>query len=148
MAAQETPSVQAKTPAQTAKPYGTAAAAAEKAKKSTKAPPKAEEDKPSPEEALKAVEKLETKTKAVNANNIARVANSQISANDEKLLPLMSLKTGKPIEKFPATSKDIEKLSVTTVDAILNALDADRAGAEPVKKEKLRVQIGLKPNPA
>ncbi|KAK5747091.1 hypothetical protein LTR17_000223 [Elasticomyces elasticus] len=148
MAGQETPSAPAKTPAQTAKPYGTAAAAAEKAKKSTKAPPKAEEDKPSPEEALKAVEKLETKTKAVNANNIARVANSQLTASDEKLLPLMSLKTGKPIEKFPATSKDIEKLSVTTVDAILNALDADRAGAEPIKKEKLRVQIGLKPNPA
>ncbi|KAK4895704.1 hypothetical protein LTR27_006185 [Elasticomyces elasticus] len=142
MAAQETPSAPAKTPAQTAKPYGTAAAAAEKAKKATKAPPKAEEDKPSPEEALKAVEKLETKTKA------ARVANSQLTANDEKLLPLMSLKTGKSIEKFPATSKDIEKLSVTTVDAILNALDADRAGAEAIKKEKLRVQIGLKPNPA
>jgi len=45
-----------------------------------------------------------------NANNIARVANSQLTANDEKLLPLVSLKTGKPMEKFPATSKDIEKL--------------------------------------
>lgn len=46
-----------------------------------------------------------------NANNIARVANSQLTSNDEKLHPLMSLKTGKPLEKFPATSKDIDKLS-------------------------------------
>ena len=62
--------------------------------------------------------------------------------------PLVSIKNGQPIEKFPSTSKDIEKLSLTQVDAILNALEADRAGNEATKKEKLRVQIGLKPTPA
>ena len=46
-----------------------------------------------------------------NANNIARVANSQLTSSDEKLHPLVSLKTGKPIEKFPGTSKEIEKLT-------------------------------------
>jgi len=59
----------------------------------------------------KAIEKLETKTKAVNANNVARVANSQLTSNDEKLHPLMSLKTGKTLDKFPDTSKDIQKLT-------------------------------------
>ena len=83
-----------------------------------------------------------------NANNIARVANSQLTSNDEKLQPMMSLKTGKPIEKFPTTSKDIEKLSLTLVDTMLNALEADRTGSEATKKERLRVQIGLKATPA
>ncbi|KAK1018462.1 hypothetical protein LTR54_001348 [Friedmanniomyces endolithicus] len=138
-------STPAKTPAQMAKPYGTAAAAA--ASKAKKAEPAAPESA-AQNDSTKAIEKLEIKTKAVNANNIARVANSQLTANDEKLLPLVSLKTGKPMEKFPATSKDIEKLGLTYVDAILNGLEADRAGNEAVKKERLRLQIGLKPNPA
>jgi heme-binding NEAT domain protein len=59
----------------------------------------------------KAIEKLETRTKAVNANNVARVANSHLTTNDEKLHPLVALKTGKPLEKFPETSKDIAKLT-------------------------------------
>ncbi len=68
------------------------------------------------DDASKALEKLEIKTKAVNANNVARVANSQLTSNDEKLHPLVSLKTGKAIEKFPGTSKDIEKLTCTFSD--------------------------------
>ena len=83
-----------------------------------------------------------------NANNIARVANSQLSSNSEKLQPLMSLKTNKPIEKFPATSKDINGLTLTMLDAMLNALEADRTGSEATKRERLRVQIGLKSSPA
>jgi hypothetical protein len=38
--------------------------------------------------------------------------------------------------------------TVINVDNMLNALDADRTGNEATKREKLRVQIGLKPNPA
>ncbi|GAB7350988.1 hypothetical protein MBLNU459_g1484t2 [Dothideomycetes sp. NU459] len=118
---------------------------------------------------VKLVEKLETKTKAVNANNISRVANSQLVSGDDKLHPLLSLKTGRAIERFPETPNGISKLSgtscavrlaaagnadisslraVTLVDAILNALEADRSGREQEKRERLRVQIGLKPNPA
>jgi hypothetical protein len=37
---------------------------------------------------------------------------------------------------------------VIQVDNILNALEADRTGNEAAKREKLRLQIGLKPNPA
>jgi hypothetical protein len=39
-------------------------------------------------------------------------------------------------------------LVVVNVDNMLNALDAERSGSEAAKREKLRVQIGLKPNPA
>lgn len=63
------------------------------------------------EDPAKAIEKLETRTKAVNANNVARVANSQLTSSDEKLHPLVSLKTNKPLEKFPETSKDLAKLT-------------------------------------
>ncbi|OBW64951.1 hypothetical protein D6C84_04383 [Aureobasidium pullulans] len=97
---------------------------------------------------VRMIEKLETKTKAVNANNIARVANSQLTNADEKLHPLLSLKNGRTLEKFPDTSKALAKLSVTVVDAMLSALEADRTGNEMEKREKLRLQIGLKPNPA
>ncbi|KAK5166452.1 uncharacterized protein LTR77_007995 [Saxophila tyrrhenica] len=100
------------------------------------------------DDASKALEKLETKTKAVNANNVARVANSHLTSNEEKLQPLLSLKTGKAIEKFPGTSKDIDKLSLTMVDSILNNLEADRTGSEATKREKLRIQIGLRAHPA
>lgn len=59
----------------------------------------------------KAIEKLETRTKAVNANNVARVANSHLTSNDAKLNPLVSLKTGKPLDKFPESSAGIAKLT-------------------------------------
>ncbi|THY75433.1 hypothetical protein D6C87_07142 [Aureobasidium pullulans] len=112
---------------------------------------------------VRMIEKLETKTKAV-------VANSQLTNADEKLHPLLSLKNGRTLEKFPDTSKALAKLSgelisyspylismlrllivvdvVTVVDAMLSALEADRTGNEMEKREKLRLQIGLKPNPA
>lgn len=61
----------------------------------------------------KAIEKLEIRTKAVNANNVARVANSQLTSSEEKLHPLVSLKTGKTLDKFPETSKDLSKLTRT-----------------------------------
>ncbi|KAK6440823.1 hypothetical protein LTR95_002950 [Oleoguttula sp. CCFEE 5521] len=96
----------------------------------------------------KAIEKLETRTKAVNANNIARVANSQLTSSDEKLLPLVSLKTGKPLENFPTTSKGLEKLNLVHIDQFLTALEAERSGGEAKRRETLRVQIGLKASPA
>jgi len=34
------------------------------------------------------------------------------------------------------------------LDSMLNQLEADRAGNEAAKREKLRLQIGLKVNPA
>ncbi|KAG8628414.1 hypothetical protein KVT40_004287 [Elsinoe batatas] len=118
------------------------------AKTPSKAPSVAGSSAAAKEDPVEALKKLETKTKTVNANNVARVANSQLVSADEKLHPLLSLKTGKAIDKFPATPQDIGKLSVTVIDAILSTLDADRTGKEEEKRERLRVQIGLKANPA
>ncbi|KAF2153423.1 hypothetical protein K461DRAFT_293687 [Myriangium duriaei CBS 260.36] len=113
-----------------------------------KAPSVAPSSAAAKEDPAEAIKKLEIKTKAVNANNVARVANSQLVSADDKLHPLVSIKTGKAIDKFPSTPKDVSKLSVTVVDAILNTLEADRTGKEDDKRERLRIQIGLKPNPA
>lgn len=46
-----------------------------------------------------------------NANNVARVANSQLVSADDKLHPLLSLKNGRTLEKFPETPKALAKLS-------------------------------------
>lgn len=46
-----------------------------------------------------------------NANNIARVQNSHLRTADAKLHSLVSLKTNKPIEGFPSTAKEVQKLT-------------------------------------
>jgi hypothetical protein len=71
----------------------------------------------------KAIEKLETRTKAVNTNNVARVANSHLISSDAKLHPLVSLRTGKPLEKFPDTSAGLTKLTCKFFFFLLLCLD-------------------------
>ncbi|KAF2766676.1 hypothetical protein EJ03DRAFT_329823 [Teratosphaeria nubilosa] len=141
-----------KTPGQTAKPLGSSNTPAAKTspqatKKmgnvSTESVNGVARDDPA-----KAVEKLEIRLQAINTNNVARVANSHLANADDKLHPLVGLKTGKAIDKFPATSKDIPKLGLGHLDAILHALDADRTGSEETRREMLRLQLGLKPTPA
>ncbi|GAB7360549.1 hypothetical protein MBLNU230_g0434t1 [Neophaeotheca triangularis] len=100
------------------------------------------------DDVVRAVEKLETRSKALNSNNVARVANSWLNSHDDKLHTMYSLKTGKPLDKFPPTSRDIAKLNLPAVDLMLNHLDADRTGSEEAKKERLRLQFGLRPTPA
>ncbi|KAI7285416.1 hypothetical protein KC345_g1739 [Hortaea werneckii] len=136
------------TPAQTAKPYGTAAKnAASSVTKKAESHATEQATDIANDDTVKAIEKLETRIKAVNANSIARVANSQMTDPEEKLHPLLSLKTGKPIEKFPPTPASISKLGLTQIDTLLNTLDADRSGNEDAKRERLRLQVGLKPKP-
>ncbi|KAI6826021.1 hypothetical protein KC332_g4910 [Hortaea werneckii] len=136
------------TPAQTAKPYGTAAKnAASSVTKKAESHATEQASDIANDDTVKAIEKLETRIKAVNANSIARVANSQMTDPEEKLHPLLSLKTGKPIEKFPPTPASISKLGLTQIDSLLNTLDADRSGNEEAKRERLRLQVGLKPKP-
>ncbi|KAF2140194.1 uncharacterized protein K452DRAFT_299580 [Aplosporella prunicola CBS 121167] len=94
------------------------------------------------------LEKLDTRLRATNHNNVARIANSHLVSADDHLHVLHSLKTNRPIERFPSTPKDIAKLTDTLVDAMLLALDADRMGTKESKAERLREHIGLRANPA
>ncbi|KAF1991156.1 hypothetical protein K402DRAFT_450787 [Aulographum hederae CBS 113979] len=90
---------------------------------------------PKKDDVEKKLRDLDLRTKAVNTNNIARVENSHLISADDKLHVLYSLKTNKPIERFPATPKDITKLTDTLVDAMLLALEADRTGSKEAKIE-------------
>ncbi|KAF2090712.1 hypothetical protein K490DRAFT_53676 [Saccharata proteae CBS 121410] len=94
------------------------------------------------------INQIETRQKAINHNNVARVANSHLTSAADDLHVLHSLKTAKPIDRFPGTAKDIVKLSDTLVDAMLLALEEERKGTRDQKVERLRVQFGLKANPA
>ncbi|CAD0112261.1 unnamed protein product, partial [Aureobasidium uvarum] len=96
--------------------------------KQAKAPAAAGSEK----DPVRMIEKLDIKTKAV-------VANSQLVSADDKLHPLLSLKNGRPLTSF----RDAKGVGEAE-----RALEADRDGNEMMKREKLRLQIGLKPNPA
>ncbi|KAK4501419.1 hypothetical protein PRZ48_007228 [Zasmidium cellare] len=100
------------------------------------------------DDTVKAIEKIETRQKAINSNNVARVANSHITDPEAKLTPLVSIKTGKALDKFPETSKDIQKLTLVQINEILSQLDTERTGSEQARRERLRQQIGLKAIPA
>ncbi|KAI7201992.1 hypothetical protein KC316_g5518 [Hortaea werneckii] len=138
------------TPAQTAKPYGTAAknAASPVTKKAESHATEQAADIAN-DDTVKAIEKLEARIKAVYvmASCLGKASNSQMTDPEEKLHPLLSLKTGKPIEKFPPSPASISKLGLTQIDTLLNTLEADRSGNEDAKRERLRLQIGLKPKP-
>ena len=41
-----------------------------------------------------------------------------------------------------------DREAVVQLDQMLTGLEADRSGNEAAKREKLRLQVGLKPNPA
>ncbi|EON63016.1 hypothetical protein W97_02242 [Coniosporium apollinis CBS 100218] len=102
---------------------------------------------PGKEEIKDRLNRQENRTKAVNTNNIARVTNSQLTSADEKLQPLYSLKTNRPLDNFPPTAKNISRLSDIQLDAMLSGLEADRTGSKEQKVERLRMHLGLKPNP-
>ncbi|KAJ9639964.1 hypothetical protein H2201_006866 [Coniosporium apollinis] len=120
---------------------------------------------PGKEEIKDRLNRQENRTKAVNTNNIARIANSQLTSADEKLQPLYSLRTNRPLDHFPTTAKGISKLSGvfnyhlgpcvevlnrdtdSMLDAMLLGLEAERTGNKEQKVERLRMHLGLKPNP-
>jgi len=76
----------------------------------TKSPAVADSHSPI-KDAEKTFKDLETKVKAININNIARTANSHLVSADEKLHPLVSLKTARAIDRFPDTPTGLSKLS-------------------------------------
>ncbi|OCK82180.1 hypothetical protein K432DRAFT_403132 [Lepidopterella palustris CBS 459.81] len=99
------------------------------------------------DELAQRLEKLETRINAINVNNIARVASCRLRSAFDQLHVLHSLKTGRPIENYPTSPKEIAKLSDTLVDAMLLALEAEGTGTKEQKMERLRMQMGLTPKP-
>jgi hypothetical protein len=76
-------------------------------------------------------------------NAIVRVQNCHVASADDQLDPLFSLKTNKPIKKFPRNSAAIRSIDSAGLNAILTELGIDIVGTQAEKRRKLRVAIGL-----
>lgn len=93
-------------------------------------------------------ERANLRMTTMDANTLARIANSLLVNSDHSLTPLRSLATGADIENFPATAQDLNSLSSADVSRILLALGATPSGLAASRKQKLRVLVGLRLNPA
>ena len=52
-----------------------------------------------------------------------------------------------PIERFPSTPRDIANMTGPMVNAVLRALGMDVNGTIEARRQRLRLQIGLKADP-
>ncbi|KAI9804793.1 MAG: hypothetical protein M1825_001161 [Sarcosagium campestre] len=82
-----------------------------------------------------------------NDNSLSRLANSQVTRPESNLLPLRSVINNEPIPQFPETSIELQRLRDTAVTNILRALGASTMGNAATRKQRLRLQCGLKEDP-
>jgi len=92
-------------------------------------------------------DRLESRLKAVDANNLARLTNSMLVEADAELSPLRNTSTDEPIDGFPEKGRQIASLLGPALNNILRALGADIQGSVDTKRKRLRVLIGLKASP-
>jgi hypothetical protein len=81
-------------------------------------------------------------------NSEAKLHNSNLNSSDEPLEQMYNITTGQKIDHFPATPGHIAGLQGRTVNGILTALGLASGGSLTEKKERLRIAVGLKGNPA
>ena len=81
-------------------------------------------------------------------NAFARLQNSILIAGTGTLTALHNPTTNVPIANFPATPNAIQQMSAARIGHVLGALDLPTNGSTAEKKERLRLYIGLKANPA
>ncbi|EME89609.1 uncharacterized protein MYCFIDRAFT_185851 [Pseudocercospora fijiensis CIRAD86] len=88
-------------------------------------------------------ERLIVRISISDANNLARLANSQIAAPDHALIPLRST-TNTPIDNFPATPAAIATLSQASLTTLLRAVGENPYGSATLRRQCFRRAIGLK----
>lgn len=78
-------------------------------------------------------------------NDFARFANERlVTQQHEQILPLWNVRTREPIEGFPWSFFEIDRLSAADVTRILSALDIDDLVMEPGwDKRTLKVACGV-----
>lgn len=81
-------------------------------------------------------------------NNVARLINSTLMDADLQLSPLRNVATNELIDQFPATPRAIRGMPSAALDTVLRALGMEIDGRIEQKRLRLRVQIGLKADPA
>ena len=76
-------------------------------------------------------------------NAIARAQNCYVVTANDRLERLFSIKTNKPIKKFPRSSDAIRRMDGAVLNAVLTELGIDIVGTKVEKREKLRAASGL-----
>jgi hypothetical protein len=76
-------------------------------------------------------------------NSIARTQNSLLATHDDALSPLHNTATNTAIPNFPATPREIDQLQDPAVNATLEALGQGTTGTLPVKRQRIRMAVGL-----
>ncbi|KXT09575.1 hypothetical protein AC579_719 [Pseudocercospora musae] len=84
-----------------------------------------------------------TRISSSDANNLARLANSQLTSPQHGLIPLRST-TNTLIDNFPATPAALATLSQASLTNLLTALGEDPNGSIGVKRQRFRRALGLK----
>jgi hypothetical protein len=81
-------------------------------------------------------------------NNVARLINNTLIDADGQLSHLRNVATNELIDQFPATPRAIRGMPSAALDTVLRALGMEIDGRIEQKRQRLRVQIGLKADPA
>ena len=82
-----------------------------------------------------------------DVNNVARLINRTLVQPDEQLSPLHNVATNEPIDRFPATPEAIKDMPAAALNIVLRALGMETDGGLEQRRQRLRVQIGLKALP-
>ncbi|MCJ1299244.1 hypothetical protein MMC08_002036 [Hypocenomyce scalaris] len=85
---------------------------------------------------------IRMEARARDANNAARLANSTFTKDNQELIPLVSLENN-PIPGFPRLAGGIANMSRQGLDAVLEALGIPMQGTLQVKRQALKLHIGL-----
>ena len=81
-------------------------------------------------------------------NNVARLINCSLVEPNGQLSPLRNVATNGLIDQFLATPRAIRGMPSAALDTVLRALGMEIDGWIEQKRQRLRVQIGLKADPA
>ncbi|KAI9763707.1 MAG: hypothetical protein M1840_009180 [Geoglossum simile] len=93
------------------------------------------------------VNRIESCLKAGNINNVARLSNSVLTSPNGSLSPLNSVADNAPIANFPVTPADLMSLPGPAVNALLRSLGLEVGGTIGERRQRLRLQAGLKVEP-
>jgi hypothetical protein len=71
-----------------------------------------------------------------------------VGFSDRELAALVNTTTAENIQGFPRTAATLDRMSSAAADRVLLALGLSTNGTLEEKRDKIRVAIGLKLNPA
>ncbi|OCK73650.1 hypothetical protein K432DRAFT_312332, partial [Lepidopterella palustris CBS 459.81] len=81
-------------------------------------------------------------------NSVARLQNSSFATSpDAALTALHTIEINQPIDGFPVTPREVDRLSSVESHSILRALGLGSTGTLESRRQRVRMQLGLKAIP-